>query len=226
VIDSTHLEGSLLGRLDHALARVEFATAAISGLTIFFLMFFAIINISLRKLSDLFLWMEVDKPSWVNPIFGYIDVVELSMVLFAVLSISYTQQLGGHVRMEILLNKVTGRKLWIVEAATTLAAFAIIAILMRYSINYFLNAYTIGDSTIDAELPTWPAKLMVPVAFTILLGRLSLQFCGFTRLAISPDKQPLAVPLIQQVEEVARHEIEGASSEIEEIEAELHLDGR
>lgn len=225
--DHAQLDGSLLGRLDRALARIESVTAALAGLTIFFLMLFAIVNIALRKLSDFLLWADVQsKPDWINPVFGYIDVVELSMVLFAVLCISYTQRLGGHVRMEIVLMRMTGRKLWIIEALTTLAALAVIAVLARYSVNYFLDAYNIGDSTIDAELPTWPAKLMVPVAFTILMARLTLQFIGFVRLAIDPTKPPLAVPLIERAEEVARHEIEGAVGEVEEIEAQLHIGGR
>lgn len=225
--DSALHGGSLLGRLDHALARTEFVTAAIAGLTIFFLMLFAILNIALRKISDFLLWAGVEsKPDWINPIFGYIDVVELSMVLFAVLCISYTQRLGGHVRMEILLNRLSGRPLWIIEALTTLAAIAVIAVLMRYSINYFLDAYNIGDSTIDAELPTWPAKLVIPIAFTILLARLVLQFIGFVRLAAHPQDTPVAVPTIEKAEELARHEIEGATVELDEFEHDIELDRR
>ncbi len=225
--DPAHPGSTVLARLDHALARVEFVTAAIAGLTIFFLMLFAILNIALRKFSDFLLWAGVEsKPDWINPVFGYIDVVELSMVLFAVLCISYTQRLGGHVRMEILLNKLSGRTLWIVEALTTLAAICIIAVLARYSVNYFLNAYNIGDSTIDAELPTWPAKLIIPLAFAILLARLSLQLAGYLRLAAYPDAAPVAVPLIAKAEEIARHEIEGATIEIDEIEHDFETGGR
>lgn len=215
----------LLVRFDHALARVEFVSAAIAGLTIFFLMLFAIVNITLRKFSDFLLASGIDTlPGWIGPVFGYIDVVELSMVLFAVLCISYTQRLGGHVRMEIMLNRLSGRPLWMLEALTTLMAIGVIAVLARYSINYFLDAYTIGDSTIDAELPTWPAKLMIPIAFAILLARLSLQFAGFIRLAIDPDAEPQAVPLIAQAEEQARHEIEGATVELDEFVHDFETD--
>lgn len=225
--DPQRTGSGLLSRLDHGLGVIEFITASIAGLTVFFLMLFAIVNIAMRKLGDLLLSAGVeDLPGWAGAIFGYIDVVELSMVLFAVLCISFTQRLGGHVRMEILLNKVSGRPFWIVEALTTLAALCIIAILWRYSINYFLDAYNIGDSTIDAELPTWPAKLMIPVAFAILLARLTLQFIGFVRLALNPDLTPVAVPLIEKTEELARHEIEGATVELEEFEHDLEGDRR
>ena len=207
----TRLGGKALGSLSAILARVENVTAAVSGLVVFFLMLLAISNIAMRKLSDFFLWLSpATKPDWIAPIFGYIDIVELSMILFAVLSISYTQRLGGHVRMELLLNRLSGRAFWFAEVLTTLIALMIIAVLMRYSINFAMDALQIGDSTIDAEFSTWPAKMVVPVAFAILLLRLSLQLWGFMRLLIDPGVEPIAVPMIENVEEQARHEIEDA----------------
>ncbi len=184
-------------RLDRALAVIENATALISGVTIFGLMLFAIANIALRKIFNF-------------PIFGYIDVVELTMIVFALAAISYCQRIGGHVRMELVLGAMKGRLLWISEAIATLVAIFVVLVLIRYSWDYFLNAYINGDSTIDAELSTWPAKLVVPVVMTVLATRLGLQLWGYLRLAIDPARTPLAVPLIENVEEQARHEIEEA----------------
>lgn len=207
----TRLGGLALKKLSDALALVENFTAAVAGLTVFVLMLIAIANIALRKLSDLLLWLAPQsKPDWIAPIFGYIDIVELAMVLFAVFCISYTQRQGGHVRMELLLNRFSGRLLWFLEVLTTLIAFVIIVVLMRYSINFAMDALEIGDSTIDAELSTWPAKMIIPLAFVILLARLSLQLWGYTRLLIDPDVEPIGVPALENVEQQARHEIEGA----------------
>ena len=44
--------------------------------------------------------------------------------------------------------------------------------LIYASFTNFLRAYSIGDSTMDIRLPTWPAKLMVPLALTVLWLRL------------------------------------------------------
>ncbi len=187
----------LLVLFDRQLAKVENLTALISGISIFGLMLFAIANIGLRKIFN-------------YPIFGYIDVVEVTMILFAVLAISQCQRLAGHVRMELVLNALKGRVLWTSEALASLVAIAVTAVLIRYSWDYFLNAYINGDSTIDAEISTWPAKLVVPVAMTILLARLLLQFWGYLRLVVDPEREPLAVPMIESVTEQAKHEIEGA----------------
>ena len=49
---------------------------------------------------------------------------------------------------------------------------AIITVLIYASFTNFLRAYSIGDSTMDIKLPTWPAKLMVPLALSVLWLRL------------------------------------------------------
>ncbi|MCY3755018.1 MAG: TRAP transporter small permease, partial [Alphaproteobacteria bacterium] len=65
-----------------------------------------------------------------------------------------------------------------------------------------------GDSTIDVQLQTWPGKLVVPVALTLLCIRLIIQVWGYGRLALDPGKAPQAVPVIMDAAEHARAEIE------------------
>ena len=129
------------------------------------------------------------------------------MVGFAVLAVSFVQRVGGHVRMELLVGRLKGRTLWVAEAVGTTLALFIVAVLIPYSYRHFERAFDFGDSTIDIEIVTWPAKLVVPVALTILLGRLALQFAGYVRLVIHPDREPVAVPLLKEMEETAAENI-------------------
>lgn len=145
-----------------------------------------------------------------NPIYGYIDIVEVGMIAFAMFSISYVMREGGHVRMELLVGFLKGRALWIAEFIGAAVAFIITAILIPYSWTYFDRAWSFGDSTIDIELPTWPAKLVVPVMLSVLLVRLIIQMLGYLRLAANPDLPPVAVPVMKSVEQQAEEEIEGA----------------
>ncbi len=166
----------------------------VAGLLIFALMLLGVTQIVLRTVFR-------------APIFGYIDIVEVSMVGFAVLAISFVQRLGGHVRMELLVGRLKGRTLWIAETVGTALAIFIVAVLIPYSYRHFERALNFGDSTIDIEIVTWPAKLVVPVALTILLGRLLLQLAGYVRLVVHPDREPVAVPLLKEVEETAAENI-------------------
>ena len=62
------------------------------------------------------------------------------------------------------------------------------------------------DSSIDIGIPMWPAKLLVPVAFSLLAVRLVLQMIGYGRALVLGLERPVAVPLILTIEEQAMAE--------------------
>ena len=191
--------GDRLSWIDQALGRVEGGLNLLAGILVFALMFLGVAQIILRTVFR-------------APIFGYIDLVEVSMVGFAVLSIAFVQRMGGHVRMEVLVAKLRGRWLWLAEAFNTLLAVFIVAVLIPYSWNHFMRAFEFGDSTIDIEIVTWPAKLVVPLALGLLLVRLLVQLAGYWRLFLHPGLVPVAVPVVRSIESQADEEI-GRSSE-------------
>lgn len=189
--------GRWLGRADRLLAVVENCLNLGAGLLIFALMFLGMVQIVLRT-------------AFRTPIFGYIDIVEVSMVGFAMLSIAFVQRVGGHVRMELLVSRLKGRFLWIAEAAGAAVAIFIVAVLIPYSYRHFERALEFGDSTIDIEIVTWPAKLLVPVALSILLLRLALQLADYLRLTADPSRRAVAVPTLKDAEALAAEEIRHA----------------
>ncbi len=193
--------GNAINAIDRTYSRLEDALNLFAAGFIFFLMLLATVQVVSRKLFNL-------------PIPGYIDYAEQSIAIFAFLGIAYCQRLGGHVRMELLLDKLKrgGRMLWIAEAVTTFAALIIIGLLTRYSFDHFLRAWNNGDSTIDINLPVWPSKLLVSLALAIVAGRLLIQLAGFIRLILHPKAEPIAVPLIAEVTELAAQEAVSSGS--------------
>ncbi len=187
--------GRGIQRADLALAAVENGLNLCAGILIFALMLLGVVQIVLRAVFQ-------------APLFGYIDIVETSMVGFAVLSIAFVQRMGGHVRMELLVGRLAGRWRWCVEAfGTALAAF-IVGVLIPYSYQHFQRAFAFGDSTIDIELATWPAKLVVPAALAVLLARLIVQLAAYLRLAVNPALTPVAAPSARDAAVQAAEEIQ------------------
>jgi len=184
-------------KADRWLSRIEDALDLIAAFFIVFLMFFAVTQVISRKLFNYPLW-------------GYVDIVEIVMVTFAFLGISYCQRLGGHIRMELVVRRLQGRALWLFELLGIIVALGIILVLLWYGFTHFLRAYQLGDSTIDREIILWPAKLVIPIAFSVLTVRLLIQFFAYARLAVHPEAEPVAIPVIEKFEETAQHEIEGA----------------
>ncbi|MEM9027841.1 MAG: TRAP transporter small permease [Pseudomonadota bacterium] len=189
--------GGPLDKADRLLSPVEDIFNFIAALAIFVLMLLGVLQIVLRTVFN-------------APIVGYIDMVELSMATMAFLGAAYCQRVGAHIRMEILIGNLRGRALWIAETFGIVLSLFIVGVLVWYSWGHFLRAYELGDSTIDAEYPVWPSKLLVPIAFGLWFLRLLIQFVGYLRLSLNPAVTPEGVVLIKRVEEVARDEIHEA----------------
>lgn len=185
--------GRGIARLDRILHVVERVTALFSAFFIFGLMLVGVVQIVGRTVFNM-------------PIFGYIDAIEMSIAVFAFLAIAYCERMNGHVRMELLVGKLRGRPLWLAEAAGQVLGLFLLAVLIWYGWEHAMRAYEYGDSTIDAEIPWWPSKMLIPFAFGLLFLRLLLNLVGYLRLFANPDAAPVAVPLIADVRQLAEGE--------------------
>ncbi|MHA6323840.1 TRAP transporter small permease subunit [Roseivivax sp. CAU 1753] len=198
------VDDSLLSRLDQGLVRFEWLLALISGIFAFGLMVLAVVSVTGRN-------------GFNEPLPGYVDWIEAFMPLIAILGISYVQRNGGHIRMDIIVGRLRGRLLWTVEFITTFGVLLLMLALVWGSWAHFDRSFDMGaplwsrDSSIDIGLPIWPAKLVVPVAFSILCLRLVLQLWGYARGIIYGLTEPVAVPLIQSAAELAAEEAHALS---------------
>jgi len=186
-------DGSLLSRSDRLLFKFESVFNLLGGTVIFAVVLLAVANVLGRKLLDL-------------PVAGYIDWTEQSMAFFAFLGIAYCQREGGHIRMDILVGALRGRVLWISEFISTFIMLVMTLLLTYGSYVHFLRAWTNGDSSFDIELPTWPAKLIVPIAFGLLSLRLLIQLWAYARAIKEGGNNPIGVPLIEDVATQAANE--------------------
>ena len=192
-------DDSLLSKLDRALYKLETALALISGFTVLGLIILAVISVGGRNLFN-------------HPLPGYIDWIEQFMPLIAFMGIAFTQRDGGHIRMDMLVNNLSGRALWFVEWVTTLGIILLISLLIWGSFAHFQRSFDFTaplwsrDSTIDIGLPVWPAKLLVPVALSVLSIRLWIQLWSFTLAFINNAERPIAVPLIEDIATQAQRE--------------------
>ena len=173
--------------------RIETALTLVGGIVIFLLVLLATTNVLGR-------WIF----SW--PISGYIDWVEQAMAFMAFLGLAYTQREGGHIRMDMLISRLHGRPLWLTEMLSTILMLVVTLVLIYGSYLHFWRAWEIGDSSLDINLPTWPAKLVVPLALTVLALRLLLQIWAYARGFRRGGDDPVAVPLIEDAATVAASE--------------------
>ena len=199
-------DSSLLSRLDRALLPLERFCALLSGLAIFSLMFLAAWSVTGRKF-------------FASPLAGYVDYIEAAMPIIAIMGVSYVQRDGTHIRMDMLVGALKGRMLWLFELISVLLILVFIVALTWGAWEHFARSFDCArplcsrDSSIDIGLPIWPSKLVVPLAFGVLVLRLLLQAWGYGRALVLGLENPVAVPLTISVAEQARLEaraLEGA----------------
>jgi TRAP-type C4-dicarboxylate transport system permease small subunit len=182
-------DGSRLSTLDQTLYRIEKPLALLSGLAVFSLMLLAVGSVGGRNLFN-------------SPLPGYVDWIEQAMPLIAFMGISFTQRDGGHIRMDMLVGALRGRALYLAEFLTTAAVLILMLLMVWGSWAHFQRSFDFAapwwsaDSSMDISLPLWPAKLLAPVAFSVLCLRLLLQLWAYGRAFRSGTDRPVAVPMI------------------------------
>lgn len=191
--------GGALGAVDRFVHRIEKFAALVSGLGIFALMLLGVAHVLGRKFFDL-------------PVFGYIDIVEIMMAFLVFLAIAYTERLGGHIRMELFVSFLRGRWLALFEIAGVVLGLAISGIILVYSWDHAMRALYLGDSSIDAQLPLWPSKLMVPIALGMLFIRLLVSLWAYLRILIDPSLPTVGVAEVIDAEEQALREAASAGA--------------
>lgn len=187
------VSNSPLASLDRGYHAIEKALNYVAAGFLFSLMVLACAEVFMRKVFN-------------TPIHGQADLVEIMVPTMGFFGLAYCQRLAGHVRMELFIHKLKGRALWIFEFIGNLATIAIVTVMIWGTWQNFYNAYEIGDSTMDAQIPVWPPKLIITLGFCLLLVRCLISFCGYVRLIRHPAAEPIGVPISPTVEDIAESE--------------------
>jgi TRAP-type C4-dicarboxylate transport system permease small subunit len=194
-------DDSRLSRLDRGLYRVEGWLALAAGIAVFALMLMAVVSVGGRNFFN-------------QPVRGYVDWIQQAMPLIAFMGIAYVQRDGGHIRMDLLVGRLQGRALWATEFVTTFAVLGLMVLMVWGSWAHFARSFDWAapmwsrDSSMDIGLPLWPAKLLAPVAFSVLVLRLLLQLWAYGRAIWRGDTAPAAVPLPEDPATIAAREAE------------------
>jgi TRAP-type mannitol/chloroaromatic compound transport system permease small subunit len=191
-------DGSAVSIADRLLFKVETLLALMGGIVILGVMLMSVANILGRKLFDM-------------PVPGYIDWMMQMVPAMAFLGIAYTQRLGGHIRMDILIGRLRGRALWIAEFLGVLVMLLLSLALVYGTWDHASRAIRLGDSTVDINLPTWPVKVLVSVMLGMFALRCVLQLWAYGIAIVTGAREPIAIPLIEDAATQAMNEAESVS---------------
>lgn len=149
-------------RIDKCNAFIETVLNIIGVVFILILMFFTASEIISRYAFN-----------W--PIPGYVEDVELIMAAIVFLGIGYTQRVGAHIRMDMVVTTLKGRSYHIAEAISLFLGLIGFGIICVFSFQFTVEAYQVKDVTEYLYTPTWPSKLCVPLGSLFLCTRFIIQ---------------------------------------------------
>ncbi len=112
-----------------------------------------------------------------NSIQGIGEIVETSMVVITFASLAGIQKDKGHVRMTLLVEKLSKRKIGtVLETLNLIFIFVICAVLLYPLIIYVIHLNQFNETTEFLYIPLWLVAIFMPLGFFFLCIRLVTQF--------------------------------------------------
>lgn len=122
-------------------------------------------------------------------ILGAYNLAEIVMVGICFFSLAYAQKKRGHVRMEVLVDRLRGKALHLTEIVAFFVSLAICALIFYQSILEALLAVDINLITSGIiQWPAWPFKIVVAFGFFLLCIRIGIQLTQQIRLLVAEGK--------------------------------------
>jgi C4-dicarboxylate transporter, DctQ subunit len=114
-----------------------------------------------------------------TPIPGHVEMATLSLTVILYLGISYAQMESSHIRVDILISRIKGRKR---EALEALAAFLCLipSVMMLLATARQARISVIGGEFVAGVInfPVWPGRCAVTFGFILLCFTLVIQICN------------------------------------------------
>jgi TRAP-type mannitol/chloroaromatic compound transport system permease small subunit len=149
--------------------------------------------------------------------------LELQWYLFAAVFLfcaSWTLIANEHIRIDIVNNMFAKRtRNWIDLIGHVFALVPFCIVMIWTSVPFFLTSYRLGEMSFSAGgLPQWPAKLLIPVAFMILLVQAVSEIIKRVAIMRNAIPDPYDAPPVHAAEAEAARLLQIVKSESSKLE--------
>lgn len=120
-------------------------------------------------IAALMLWEVISRYSLNSPTGWAPELATLLFGPFFLLGGPYLLHIGGHVAVDILSAKATGRHAAILRGVAALLGLLFGLVLLRYAVPLAYQAWQYGETSYSGWNPiVWPAKAFLPLAALLL----------------------------------------------------------
>ncbi len=124
----------------------------------------------------------VGRSFWGTPVKGTVDIVSLLGAIIVGWAIAYTQVLKGHIRIDLLLQRLPSRVQYIIDSVIDLAGLALFALISWQTVIFAKANFEVGELSEVLKLP------ITPFASVVAVGCIALTFVLFIDLIKSVSK--------------------------------------
>jgi C4-dicarboxylate transporter DctQ subunit len=124
-----------------------------------------------------------------SPIPGQVETAILALVLILYLGVAYTQLERGHIRVELFVSRVKGKKRELVEALSLFLSL-IVSVLMLWATAEQARISVLGREFVTGIIafPVWPGRCAVTFGFALLSFTIIIQICNHIIAALGLRK--------------------------------------
>lgn len=152
----------------------------------------SLISAAIILVAMLFVSAEVISRQLFNaPIPGHLELSELLMPAIIFLALAYTQATGGHVRMTLVIERMSPRVRRATEIAAKLFSVGIYAVLTYYSAKHAYRSWQFDDVTMSPPyFLIWPSAAMAPIGLFLVSVRIYLETLHVAFPNLLPATEP------------------------------------
>jgi len=124
----------------------------------------------------------IGRSFWETPVKGTVDIVSLLGAIVVGWAIAYTQVFKGHIRIDLLVERLPPRIQHIVDSVIDLIGFALFALISWETIIFAKANFEVGELSEVLKLP------ITPFASVVAIGCIALTLVLFIDLIKSVSK--------------------------------------
>jgi TRAP-type C4-dicarboxylate transport system permease small subunit len=123
-----------------------------------------------------------------SPIPGQVEIATLFLVLILYLGVAYTQLERGHIRVELLVSRLKGKKRELLEALVLFLSLIVSASMLwgtAGQARISVLGREFGSGIIS--FPVWPSRCAITFGFALLSFTIVIQICNHVMAALGVD---------------------------------------
>jgi len=153
---------TLVERIENKYRILSTALSSLSAITIALMMLSTTIDATARYVLN-------------NPLPGIFELNEVLLVICVYMGITWTQMERGHIRVEIIVSRVSTKTRHSLNILSWVVALIFVAILCHQTFLGFQDSFRIREFRWGSiQMPIWWAKGLVPLGCLMLMAQLVL----------------------------------------------------